>query len=213
METPHRFPKGNYTKEELGNKRVNELKEILKNLNLSTSGKKIDLVNRILTSQQTYLELLSKSVPIYEGSDYFSLLPKDILNIVEKYQIENDINRKILEYLLYDNLTAPKILTGKNKKVLENIFKKYNLDISILPQQGNTPFVFQWGNVKIVPDDVIRELFPIFCKASPWVTEKLIEFGSKFRWVSIITPRIQGKHKYFYELVEIARSIEMVEDK
>lgn len=69
METVYSVPKNEeYSREELDSKKMNELKEILKNKNLKISGKKEELIDRILRSQ----------LPIEIDKTYFNLLPLDV---------------------------------------------------------------------------------------------------------------------------------------
>jgi hypothetical protein len=212
-----------YSRNELENKKLTELKIIAKNLQLSISGKKADIIDNILITQP-----VPQKQPNPQTPTYFDLLPKDIKNIVEKYQIENDSNRKLLEYLLYGTYTALKLLnaseSNKRRKQLGKVFEKYDMDIYIVVRKETAEpkntladdmsyFVFYWGNVGIISDQVIRDIFPIFYKESGRIGAKLIEFESKFRWIETVKPREQGQQKYLYELVEIKQSLELIEDQ
>lgn len=97
-----------YTKQELENKTIIVLRLILKNKNLKQSGRKDELIERILDNQKS--------------SNYFDILPKDILNIVSTYQIENNPN----------NLLVKEILNSENNRkyifaVPSFDFKSFNL--------------------------------------------------------------------------------------
>jgi hypothetical protein len=88
----------NYTREELEKSKVAELKQILKNRDLAASGKKNELVERILKEQSSMRGKESPS--LREEGSYFSLLPSDITKIVSKYQVENEPNNLIVRELL-----------------------------------------------------------------------------------------------------------------
>lgn len=92
-----------YTKSDLEKKKMDELKSILKEKNLKITGNKPDLIDRILNSQRTYLELL----------------PKDLSNLVEDYRVENNLNNKVLtEYL---NLIKWKSIGTNNPQIKKDI--------------------------------------------------------------------------------------------
>lgn len=189
-----------YGRKDLESKSIDELKNILKNVGFKTSGNKQDLIGRILENQSNYLDLL----------------PSDINKMIYKYQIENDVNRKILEYLLFNTHTMmvylayqlPHIM--KKREEINTLFKNYNLDIQIVPRKtavsvdsknswfdrGETLFIIDWGNVGLVPDEVIINLLPIFAvDEQKDVNEKLEELGSKFRVV-------KDKDKYIVEEIK-----------
>lgn len=81
------------------------MKDILKNLKLKSSGNKQELIERILINQRTY----------------FELLPKDVLGIVDRYQIENNKNNQLLVYFL--NLIKWKIIGTKDPNIRKDIEK------------------------------------------------------------------------------------------
>lgn len=101
-----------YNREELEQKKLVVLKEIARNDGLPTSGKKSDLIERILT-QQTY----------------FELLPKDVLNIVNKYEIENNENNILLKKILLEYFNNERFYNITQSDV-NKIFDDYNLNIN-----------------------------------------------------------------------------------
>lgn len=204
------------TKENLEAKKLPELKQIAKNLGLKTSGKKADIINNILNHQ---------SKPIKSNASYFDLLPGDINKMVNKYQIENDTNKKVLEYLLYETLTAETLLdyrrTEKSReerhKKLEKIFRDNGLEIYIVrPEnvknphpsvyQGDVEFIFEWENPGPVPDSAIRNILPIFAYYDiDRLNYELEKLKSKFRVIKLEVP-VSGRQSYLYEIVEINSS-------
>lgn len=189
----------NYTKEELKSKRLDELKNISRNLNLKVTGRKEELIERILENQVTY----------------FDILPLDINRIINRYQIENDINRKILQYLLFETYSIIDMLSYRGiphleRKITElnNLFKKYNLDVQMVPREKSTnidprykrmptAYVVEWGDVGLVSDEVILNMLPLFISDEPEdINENLSKLGSKFRIGSRIGLR--------YEVTEIS---------
>lgn len=109
-----------YSLQDLESKKLDELKIIARNLQLPTSGRKQELINRILNNQQTYLKLL----------------PKDILNIVDEYQIYNNRNNQFL-LLLLTLLSLAKSNKSILKRDLPEELKKYILAIDSLRHNGN----------------------------------------------------------------------------
>lgn len=204
-----------YTKNELENKKLPELKEIAKQLQVKATGKKADIIDNILNGKLQITKPTTKS--------YFDLLPGDINKMVNKYQLENDINKKILEYLLYDTLAVVDILdyarTSKSREdrheKLEKIFKDNGLEIYIVLRKNvKNPhpsiynyslFVFEYGNPGPVSDLAIKNILPIFSYDDiDQLNFKLQQLKSKFRIVVI--PGKNGKGRE-YELVEINNAI------
>lgn len=79
-----------YTKEELKIKKLTELKEILKSRGLTQTGKKEELIDKILNDQP----ILIKEKPKFDGT-FLDILPQDIRGMVGKYRVENEPNNKV----------------------------------------------------------------------------------------------------------------------
>lgn len=88
-----------YSKKDLERKKIPELKEILKKLNLKTSGNKDELIERILESQNVKTTKPS-STNISREFNYMDILPGDVKNIVNKYRVENEPNNLIIYQLI-----------------------------------------------------------------------------------------------------------------
>jgi hypothetical protein len=104
-----------YTKNELLNKTKEELKLILKNLNLKTTGNKQELIERILSSQQTYLKIL----------------PGDITRMVSKYRAENEPNNQLI-YALLTRLSKS-YWDEEEIQEIKDILKNNNLPFDFIP--------------------------------------------------------------------------------
>lgn len=129
-----------YTKEELQKKNVLELKNILKNKQLKSSGKKEDLIERILNDQPKFSEPAN-----LKGNTYFDILPSDIINLLNNYRAENNPNNKIV-FKLLDNLDL-----RVDKEKFNNSLSKLNIPMELIQnkekkeiieemRKNNTPY-------------------------------------------------------------------------
>lgn len=182
METVYSVPKNeNYRREELEKKTLKELKDIGRNLNLSISGKKADLIDRILTNQQTY----------------FELLPRDVLNMVEEYKITNNPNNKFLLFLLNsmkeDSEIEKLVWSGKisrysvERKIWQNssnvlrdenfinqFFKSHDLDIKFtgIKRYSNYNEILNvgFGRLPLIDDKLMAEILLMLAKNGQYIS-------------------------------------------
>lgn len=143
----------NYTRSELEIKKIPELKQILKNRELKATGKKEELIQRILDNQSQNI------IPI--SQTYLDILPGDIKGMVGKYRLENDPNYKVviaLFDLLNDNDIRLRIKRGqfnsidKIVKEINKIFDPYNIDVKY---ENNKLMIA--GKIDYIPDDLILD--------------------------------------------------------
>lgn len=164
----------NYTRKELEESKIDELKALAKSLNLKRSGNKNELIDRILQSQQSYLDVL----------------PKDVLNMVEEYKISNNPNNiflnLILDLLKWDKVDyfkrkenpPPEIITKyldlrgfsdhvSNFKRLNDFFAVLN--IKFIPDKVyNPPSNFksiEIGKISLIDDKLMIDILITFVKA------------------------------------------------
>lgn len=159
----------NYSREELQTRKLNELKSIAKDLNLKSSGRKEELINRILQSQTTY----------------FELLPKDITNIVEEYQIYNSKNNQFLLLLLnilkWSRIRGAKFRANpppdKIKPYIDYIyqfatadldklnrfFEDNDIDVKFIPEDNQSKVsnfsTILIGKIPLIDDDLLADIF------------------------------------------------------
>lgn len=143
-----------YTKQDLEKKKVTNLKDILKDLNLRLQGNKSELIDRILANQN----LLSKPEIISKDNTYFSLLPSDISNIVNRYRIENEPNNQIAFEIIKDVGSG----LGWKWKDLDNLLEKLNLPFDLKQNENkNKPISFLFVIEKqhqLVTEDMLISL-------------------------------------------------------
>lgn len=162
-----------YNRENLENKKLNELKDIARNLQLTSSGRKREIVDRILESQH----------------NYFQLLPKDVLNIVEDYKIYNSKNNQFL-LLLLDILKWSKSRKESTRELppelqkyslliysfrhngnwidkwiadINKIFVKNNIDVEFIPNiKDKSKFTIKIGKIPLITDDMMADILMAF---------------------------------------------------
>lgn len=110
-----------YTKEELSKKRIDELKQILRNRQLKISGNKPELIERILVNQQstnlTYFNILPKDV---NKQLLLTFSPEEVLKQCENFGICDEKFYKDYEkyWSLPDYINRPK----RNIRVFTTLF-------------------------------------------------------------------------------------------
>lgn len=105
----------NYNKEELYNYTVPELRKIAKSRELKRLGRKDELIERILDSQNI-------------TGTYFSQLPSDINRFVGQLLINNNFTNRFFQQLNNKEI----LLSDKYIQQLEHYIKLYKLDINII---------------------------------------------------------------------------------
>lgn len=117
-----------YNRQELEDKKLTELKQILKNRNLKSTGNKSDLIDRILEGEVSYLDIL----------------PKDVRDIVGEYQTYNNPNNQLLRYI-FEQMT--KLINYKKLGHWEHqILKKLN-------KEQQEEYLFLNNNIEIDMND------------------------------------------------------------
>lgn len=147
------------------------MKEILKNLNLKTSGNKADLIERILQNQITYL----------------NLLPKDISNLVSEYQTYNnktnqflllilncmryahlaftDKNPNIVEFsylLLFQDM----YVNGKGVEILNKLFEDFNLPVRFIATNNKFKGDIEIGKLPLISDKFMAKFLILLLQLS-----------------------------------------------
>jgi hypothetical protein len=174
----------NYTKDELEAKKVIELKNILRNRNLSTTGKKEYLIDKILNDQKLTAPTVSNT-PVKTNPTYFDILPRDIMRMVEEYQAANEPNNKIIADILDELLISnyryrDKYPTNKlpiflkNNKIPFDI--KYNEELQkvlddLIASDVNTPE--KWKEYYELVDE---PMWTITQKNKPVSDKQLVDF-------------------------------------
>jgi hypothetical protein len=188
----------NYTKEELESKNLIELRIIAENNGLKISGKKQELIDRILNNQRT---------------TYFNLLPPDIRKELVIYKQYAELNYEILMYIYEMFLERTEINDEKDAEKyadeINNIFKKHNsksrIGIIIIFHNTEGEPVFSYnidGNRKDnISDQLLLDLFDYFMSgdegerpnfienkmgSTPRLNRDLIEKNSKIRLIPIL---------------------------
>lgn len=202
-----------YTREELQKKTKPYLEIILGKLNLKTTGRKADLIDRILstqiTSKPTRLTDLDKS--------YLNLLPGDLKRLVDEYRAENEPNNQILLNILrqlelsswgYGTYTENHSLF----KLINQFFKASDLPITLnfIPgltlygrvkdmNDPRTPWMFKIGRLPLISDDILVD-FIIFLLShkynirSDTINGILYEYESELRVIEVsISPKLGKK--------------------
>lgn len=146
METVYSVPKNqNYTRRELEKLTIPSLKNILSNKNLKVSGKKEELINRILQPQITY----------------FDILPGDIKRELDYYQGETNIYNQFIRSLneSFENMLMkwPEEIESFNR-----LFKEKNLDIKAENIDGKIKVTM--GRLKNIEEDTFIDILMFILK-------------------------------------------------
>lgn len=156
-----------YNKQELDNKIIPQLRDILKNMGLKVSGKKEELIDRILTNQPKEQSTI--------GGDYISLLPKDITNMVQQYRIENNPNNLMIKNLLDDININLKISIITHKKELEKIGVPVN--IIVQPKDEDYGVKIDYSNLPLISDRTAGDF--LYFLVQNGVPEELLNYKLK----------------------------------
>jgi hypothetical protein len=112
-----------YTEDELVKHNISHLKCILEARCLKTSGRKANLITRILEDQRSIPQTQKENL---RDNTYFGLLPVEIVKEINKYRAENNPQNQIARKLI-ESLSPSYIEYEK----LNIIFKKYNIPYSL----------------------------------------------------------------------------------
>lgn len=168
-----------YTKEELEAMKMPELKLILKNRNLKSSGNKSELIDRILKTEAP--KKVEKQQ--FRGKTYFDILPSDITKMVTRYRAEAEINNKIAFDIL-EEIAKHRMLASRYSPI--KILEKLEFPMRISPVGG----MGRGWNVEIIEnipinDEALTELILalIIKKNILWETVNSIlqEYNSNMR--------------------------------
>lgn len=180
-------------KPDLESKKVVELKQLLKEKKLSTTGTKKELVERLVNYVPPQPKL---------QESYLDLLPKDILNIVEEYQIHNSINNRITLYLI-DQINHIHT-TNKFEKAIIEWAKQYNIPIEseFVPavykrfgygqyRESKSKYKIQFGKLPVITNKMLSDLLILFVTMNKVLdidrlNDILLRFNSKLRIVKQI---------------------------
>lgn len=176
-------------------KNVKELKEILKSKNLPTSGKKEELINRLINNQD-------KKVKTYDT--FLDLLPGDIHRELNVYRLKNEPNNKALVELLTSNSSifhfANKVsYFTKNKTSFKKFFLQHNLNIKAEKYNRGGKFII--GELPIIDNKLLQDLIFLMMgkiNTSFQVVNQILKNNQcNFRLVAYWNP----KDKTYYEIM------------
>jgi hypothetical protein len=163
-------------------KTVSELKELLKNQNLPVSGKKQDLIDRLIANKP-------RQSKTYDT--YLDLLPGDIQRELLKYRLENEPNNKVFVSLLTDrdiiyNFTDKPSYFTKTKTTFKRFFLENNLSVEI--EKHGTTGRFKIGQLPIIEDNILQKLILLLTKeirsSFEIINTKLKKYNNKWRIIS-----------------------------
>lgn len=187
-----------YTKEELQEKKIPELKDILKSRNVKSSGNKWELINRILKTEAP--KKVEKQQ--LKGETYFDILPTDITKIITKYRSKIETNNKVA----YDILNYLAIRKGsvfpRINKILENL--NFPMQIVEKRQEFEGGYYYPYS-VEILEDLVINEdvlidfILILLTKreiSHDKINEILKDNNSNLRVIAEDIPGYKNKSKY-----------------
>lgn len=220
----------NFTREELEKKKIQELKDILANRDLKKTGKKDELIDRILNSQ-----ISSKPTKLTTDQSYFNLLPSDIREMVNDYRAGSEENNKILREILRQleksSYGEGMGVNSPSLEILQQLFQDLNLDIKtkytldLVHYYGGrprlvdindprTPWTFKIGRLPPITDEILVDLISVILThrlkiSIENINQILREHGSNIR-VVIINISKSNKAKYIYEIsnTKIFKTIE-----
>lgn len=188
----------NYTRQELLDKKIPDLKAILKAWNLRTTGNKPELIDRILDNQFVPQSKPKPQLNLEES--YLSLLPGDIKRLVNVYQAENEPNNQIFKKLLKEIENGSVIeYRMDNIKIINNWSNINNLNIKLEYKGGwSNPWVFTIENLPPISDEVLADFILLIIKLKIYIGQDPLDainwllesHDSKLRIIKIVNQRI-----------------------
>lgn len=183
----------NYTRQELQSKKISELKTLLDQRKLKTIGKKEELIQRILDDQA---EIETNQSLKFDNPNYFSILPADIRNIIERYREQNENNNKILESILKRTEKWGKYISKNNIAILNKWFRNNNLNVELIQKSGKIHF--EIGKLSIIGDKTLIECLNFILEKIAGVNVEefnyLLEYyGSSLRIIKTLTSLTKSK--------------------
>lgn len=193
----------NYTKSELETKKTKQLLEIIKSRNLKTSGKKEELIDRILRHQKP---------------SYFDLLPSELKKEVGIYKIYAELNHEILDYIwdmFLEGAENDYEDVKKFSKEINKIFRKYKVKthfqgLDLPKEEPEDPYKqyqyeFIYDPKEDIPDQLLLDLFDYFLGGTEGDRPMFIE--NKISWIARLNKDLMDKNAKI-RLIPIMKSIE-----
>lgn len=165
-----------YTERELSKKNIPDLKEILRKENLKVSGRKEELIQRILANQK------EEEKEELQSHGYFGLLPKDVKGVISQYQIRNNPNNILFKDLFrndYFNLDLFYNVPGIEIDVKSETFKQDLVNLGIKTEikfekiTGNYPVIhINLDKLPLITDKIMAR-FLLLCMDYKFEAKKL----------------------------------------
>jgi hypothetical protein len=201
----------NYTREELQKKKVIELKEILANRRLKVTGKKDELIDRILQDQPSISVAPSLKSAATSQKTYFDILPQDILNMVDEYRASNEVNNKIAKNIIHNVVIGWGYRGNEINKIIERIGLPFEVikNYETVKSEGYE-YIPPWKIVitksKIVTEDMLIELiFAVIAREYNWasINSILARYNSDLRIESEAIDKKGKKYVVKYTIIRI----------
>lgn len=189
-----------YNRQELDNKNTPQLKDILKNMKLKVSGRKEELIERILTNQP------KETIQPISG-DYLSLLPKDITNIVQRYRIESNSNNVMIKNLLDDEEVRWRLTRGIGILKVKQELEKLGIPIKIVfedEEDYSTIKEIEYSEMPLISDRIASNfLYFLIQKGMPeeLLNTKLKKYNANYR--IIIFKKLGYKNATDFEIMKV----------
>lgn len=142
-----------YSERELQRKTIPDLKDILRDKGLKISGKKDELIERILQNQ-TIEE--KEQLP---NVGYFSLLPKDIKGLVSEYQVRNNENNILFEKLFTNILLNSFLFNTSNQDRMKKQFSSIGIDTDV--KYKNKKVEIDFNKIPLLSDKDMKNVLSL----------------------------------------------------
>lgn len=200
-----------YSKEDLENKKIVDLKQILKNLNLRLVGNKQELIDRILDNQR----LIPKSKPPIKTDSYLDILPNDISNMINNYRVENEPNNKISKDIISNVASYLGYRWSELNRLMENLRLPFKLMENEKPANSYYgPLFIIKEFPQIVTEETLISLILSLLKrelsSDNFINATLRNYHSNLR-VDTEVARVSKKKNYYRYTVGYFKPIQSVE--